>query len=103
MYLLSASQCIPILYKSPTEPIVKFCENFRIVDCRFLHFKFELKKHPLYIRPLSGERLLPKRAEPRSFPSSPRRGGCAISKILRSILNSRRRGGVQAQQKSVEF
>src|SRR5262249_23203195 len=37
------------------------------------------------------------------FPSSPRRGGCAIKKTSRSILSSRRRGGVQPQQNSVEF
>src|SRR5262249_61138661 len=37
------------------------------------------------------------------FPSSPRRGGCAIKKKSRSILSSRRRGGVQPQQNSVEF
>src|SRR5262245_1069431 len=38
-----------------------------------------------------------------NFPSSPRRGGCAIKKTSRSILTSRRRGGVQPQQNSVEF
>jgi hypothetical protein len=37
----------------------------------------------------------------RIFPSSPRRGGCAIKKVSRSILSSRRRGGVQ--QNSPEF
>src|SRR5262249_61882396 len=37
------------------------------------------------------------------FPSSPRRGGCAIKKKSRSILSPRRRGGVQPQQNSVEF
>src|SRR5262249_32077037 len=37
------------------------------------------------------------------FPSSPRRGGCAIKKTSQSILSSRRRGGVQPQQNSVEF
>jgi hypothetical protein len=37
------------------------------------------------------------------YPSSPRRGGCAIDKKSRSILSSRRRGGVQPQQTSVEF
>src|SRR5262249_30992220 len=31
------------------------------------------------------------------------RGGCAIKKKSRSILSSRRRGGVQPQQNSVEF
>src|SRR5215468_12237133 len=39
----------------------------------------------------------------RIFPSSPRRGGCAIKKTSRSILSSRRRGGVQPQQNSAEF
>src|SRR5215831_6348445 len=38
-----------------------------------------------------------------TFPSSPRRGGCAINKELRSFLSSRRRGGVQPRQNSVEF
>src|SRR5215831_13399634 len=41
--------------------------------------------------------------ESRIFPSSPRRGGCAIKKTSRSILSSRRRGGVQPQQDSAEF
>src|SRR5215510_308467 len=35
--------------------------------------------------------------------SSLRRGGCAIKKKPRSILSSRRRGGVQPQQNSVKF
>src|SRR5262249_47411537 len=39
----------------------------------------------------------------RIFSSSPRRGGCAIKKKSRSILSSRRRGGVQPPQNSVEF
>src|SRR5262249_1893056 len=39
----------------------------------------------------------------RIFPSSPRRGACAIRKTSRSILSSRRRGGVQPQQNSAEF
>src|SRR5215471_19191289 len=39
----------------------------------------------------------------RIFPSSPRRGGCAIKKKSRSVLSSRRRGGVQPQQNSVEL
>src|SRR5262245_21888197 len=39
----------------------------------------------------------------RIFPSSPRRGGCAIKKTSRSILSPRRRGGVQPQQNSAEF
>src|SRR5215467_445314 len=42
------------------------------------------------------------RAKLRTF-SSPRRGVCAIKKTSRSILSSRRRGGVQPQQNSVEF
>src|SRR6516164_3004129 len=37
------------------------------------------------------------------FPSSPRRGVGAIKKKSRSILSSRRRGGVQPQQNSAEF
>src|SRR5215831_17354729 len=41
--------------------------------------------------------------ELRIFPSSPRRGGCAIKKKSRSVLTSRRRGGVQPQQNSAEF
>src|SRR5215813_1032321 len=39
----------------------------------------------------------------RIFPSSPRRGGCAIKKQSRSVLSSRRRGGAQTQQNSAEF
>jgi hypothetical protein len=35
--------------------------------------------------------------------ASLKRGGCAIKKTSRSILSSRRRGGVQPQQNSVEF
>src|SRR5215831_2930638 len=47
--------------------------------------------------------LLPKWWSGEFFPSSPRRGGCAIKIRSRSILRSRRRGGVQTQQTSVEF
>src|SRR5262249_13869839 len=39
----------------------------------------------------------------RIFPSSLRRGGCAIKKESRSILSSRRRCGVQPQQNSAKF
>ena len=47
--------------------------------------------------------LLPKWWSGAFFPSSPRRGGCAIRETSRSILSSRRRGGVQPQQNSVAF
>src|SRR5215471_10513493 len=47
--------------------------------------------------------LLPKWWSGEFFPSSPRRGGCAIKIKSRSILSSRRRGGVQPPQNSVEF
>src|SRR5215471_7826280 len=47
--------------------------------------------------------LLRKRAARRIFPSSLRRGGCAIKKMSRSILSSRRRGGVQPQENYLEF
>src|ERR1051326_3383494 len=38
-----------------------------------------------------------------TFPTSRRRGGCAIKKTSRSFLSSRRRGGVQPQRNSAEF
>ena len=47
--------------------------------------------------------LLPRMVVWRIFPSSPRRGGCATKKKSRSILSTRRRGGVQPPQNSVEF
>ena len=47
--------------------------------------------------------MLLRRCVARIFPSSLRRGGCAIQKTSRSIQSSRRRGGVQPQQNSVEL